>query len=98
MRGRLAWLVARPETQTYRAATGTLDEPSWGIAEYILAEIADRVGALIAVQVQRGGGEMEIPTPLPRPGYTIESTLPPAASMDEIKNFFGIIKETGQGR
>lgn len=98
MRGRLAWLVGRSETQTYRAATGTLDVPSWGVAEHILAELTDRVGALIAVQVQIGGGDMQIPNPIPRPGYTIEDDLLPAASMDDIKNFFGIIKETGQGK
>ncbi len=98
MRGRLAWLTVRPDTQTYRVATDTANEPPWGIAEYILAEIADRVGSLITVQVKTAGGDMEWPEPLPRPGYSIEQTLPPAASMDDIKNFFGIIKETGQGR
>jgi len=97
MKGRLAWLCGRPETQTYRAATDTLDQPYWGVAEHILAELTDRVGALVAVQVKVGGGDMDYPDPLPRPGYTVEQALPPAASMDEIKNFFGVIKDTKVG-
>lgn len=98
MRGRIAWLLARPETQTYRAATDTLDQPYWGVAEYLLAEITNRVGAMVAVQVKMGGGDMDIPDPVQLPGYTVEQSLPPAASMDDIVNFFGVIKDSRSGQ
>lgn len=93
MRGRLAWLCSRPETQTYRASTNMLEQPYWGVAEFLLAEITNRVGALLAVQIKMGGGDMEIPDPVPLPNHEVEQLLP-AASMDDIKNFFGVIRES----
>lgn len=92
MRGRLMWLLARPDSQTFRVSTGTDMDPVWTMDTYLLAEIADRLGINITAVLNAAGADATAPDPVPRPNMNVGMDLEPAATIDDIKSFFGALE------
>lgn len=93
MHGRLLWLLARPESQTFRVSTGSDMDPVWTMDTYLLAEIADRLGINITAVLNAAGAGANPPPPVPRPNMGMANAQP-AATIDDIKGFFEALESS----